>query len=150
VPTLSINANGQRRAFTLVEALMAAGILLMIVFAVTSAITAGQQHAFEAHKRIAGTLAAEELMGRLITEPYADLASWNGYTEAVGAMTDMYGQPMPQSFDAVGRDVTVVLSLEELPDVGVNIRGRTVTVRSFDTEAQTLAELTRFIPEPQS
>ena len=51
-----------RRGFTLMESLMASGILLVIVVAVTSAITAGQQHAYEAHLRIAASLAAEELL----------------------------------------------------------------------------------------
>jgi hypothetical protein len=146
IPTRS----GLRRAFTLLEALMASGILLGIVVAVTSAITAGQQHAYEAHRRIAATLATEELMGRLITIPYDDLTGWNGHTEAVGAMTDMTGQPMPESFEMVGRSVQVATSLENFEDLGVIVRGRTVQVRAFGSEGRTLAQLTRFIPEPQS
>jgi Tfp pilus assembly protein PilV len=137
-----------RRGFTLMEALMASGILLVIVVAVTSAITAGQQHAFEAHQRIAASIAAEELMGRLITFPYADLSAWNGYTEAVGAMTDMNSDPLPVSFDMVGRDVTVATTIKTLGDLSVIVQGRTVTVRAFNGEGRVLASLTRFIPEP--
>lgn len=139
-----------RRGFTLVESLMAAGILLVVVFAVTSAITAGQQHAYEAHQHIAATLAAEELMGRLVTEPYDDLAGWNGYAEAVGAMTDMDGQPLPQSVAMVGRQVTVTAALRRLEDLGVNVQGREVTVDAVDADGRVLARLTRFIPEPSS
>ncbi len=142
--------SGACRGFTLIESLMASGILLVIVVAVTSAITAGQQHAFEAHQRIAATLAAEELMGRLTTETYTNLAAWDGYTEAVGAMTDQAGRQMPTSFAAVGREVDVTTTLRTLNGLGVNILGRTVQVRTFDRDDRTLAELTRYIPEPQS
>jgi hypothetical protein len=37
--------NAHYRAFTLLESLMAAGILLAVVVSATTAITAGQQHA---------------------------------------------------------------------------------------------------------
>ena len=136
------------RGFTLMEALMASGILLVIVVAVTSAITAGPQHAIEAQQRIAASIAAEELMGRLITLPYADLSAWNGYTEAVGGMTDMRSDPLPVSFDMVGRDVNVSTTIKTLGGLGVIVQGRTVTVRAFNTEGRVLVSLTRFIPEP--
>ena len=54
--------SGLRRppgGFTLVEVMMAVSILLVVVVSVTAAITAGQQHAFEAHQRIGGTLVAD-------------------------------------------------------------------------------------------
>lgn len=140
----------QRNGFTLMESLMAAGILLVIVVAVTSAITAGQQNAFEAHQRIAATLAAEELMGRLGTEPWDNLSGWNGYTEPVGTMTDIGGQPMPLSFNMVGRQAEVTTTLKTLSGLGVNIRGRTVVVRAFDADGRILASVTRFVPEPAS
>lgn len=139
-----------RRGFTLLEALMANGILLVVVVAVTSAITAGQQNAYEAHQRIAASLAAEEMMGRLITDSYANLPSWNGYTEAVGKMTDVQGKPMPGSFGMVGRDVQVTTGLRTINEVSVTVQGRTVQVRAFNRHNRTLTQLTRFIPEPQS
>lgn len=138
----------RRSGFTLMESMMAAGILLVIVLAVTSAITAGQQNAYEAHQRIAASLAAEELMGRLVTEPWDDLSAWNGYTETVGTMTDIDGQPMPTSFDMIGRQVQVTTTLKTLSGLGVNIRGRTVVVRAFNDEGRILADLGRFVPEP--
>jgi prepilin-type N-terminal cleavage/methylation domain-containing protein len=140
----------QRNGFTLMESLMAAGILLVIVVAVTSAITAGQQNAFEAHQRIAATLAAEDLMGRLGTEPWDNLSAWNGYTEPVGTMTDIDGQPMPASFNMVGRQAEVTTTLKTLSGLGVNIRGRTVVIRAFDADGRILASISRFVPEPAS
>lgn len=137
-----------RRAFTLLEALMAAGILLVIVVAVTSAITAGQQHAQEAQLRIASTLAAEELIGRLSTKSYDELPSWHGHNEPCGTMTDGSGGTFPSTFNGVGRSVTVVQSLESVPGTGVQVLGRTVRVRAFDTLNRTLAELQCFVPQP--
>ncbi|MHC5048179.1 MAG: type IV pilus modification PilV family protein [Planctomycetota bacterium] len=45
------------------EALIASAILFAGVLAVISAITSGQQKAFEAEQQVMATLAAEELMG---------------------------------------------------------------------------------------
>ena len=139
-----------RRGFTLLEALMAAGILLVVVIAVTSAVTAGQQHAYEAQQHIAASLAAEELMGRVMVQPYADLPTWDGHTEAVGTMTDVSGSPMPGSFNMVGRDVQVTTTMKTLAELDVRVQGRTVRVRGFNAEGRVLVELSRFIPEPQS
>lgn len=141
---------GCRRAFTLLESLMAAGILLCVVVAVTSAVTAGQQQAYEAQQRIAAGLAAEELMSRLMAKPYSDLATWHGHTQAVGTMTNMAGHAMPDMFDGIGRNVSVTTSLQEIPDIDVRVRGRTVTVRAFDQTGRVLSELQRFVPEPSS
>ena len=129
---------------------MAAGLLLTIVIAVTSAVSAGQQNARAAHERIAGALAAEELMGRLTTEPWANLASWDGHREAVGTMADQAGAAFPDAFHMVGREVEVVTSLQAVGGLGVNVRGRSVTVRAFNADGRELVSLTRFVPEPQS
>jgi hypothetical protein len=127
---------------------MAAGILLGIVMAVTSAITAGQQHALEAQHRIAGAIAAEELLSRLVIDSYDNLAKWNGFAEAVGTLTDATGDAMPAMFDAIGRTVDVTTETREIEALGVTIKGRCVIVRALDSEAQVLAELTHFMPEP--
>lgn len=129
---------------------MAAGILLIVVVAVTSAVTAGQQQAYEAKQRIAASLAAEELMSRVLVEDYANLPSWHGHTEAPGAMTDMAGHAMPENFDGIGRDVQVTTSLRVLVDVDVRVRGRTIEVRSFTVDGRVLTDISRFVPEPQS
>jgi len=132
------------------EALIASGILLVAVVAVTGAISAGQQNAYEAHVRIAGVFAAEELMGRLVAVDYDDLPGWNGFAEAPGEMTDMNDAPFPENFDMVGRDVEISTSLKKLDDLNVNIRGRDVIVTAVDADGSALVTLNRFIPEPQS
>lgn len=129
---------------------MATGLLLMVVVSVTSAITAGQQHAYEAHQKIAASLVAEELMGRVAADDYDQLLTWNGHTEAVGDMTDMAGSPMPSALQMVGRDVRVTIGLQTISGMDVRVRGATVTVRAFNGEGRTLASISRFVPEPQS
>jgi hypothetical protein len=129
---------------------MASGILLTIVVTVTSAINAGQQHSYEAQTRIVGTLAADELLGRITSEDYYHIVEWNGHKEEVGAMTDMAANDLPESFSMVGRKAEVASSLLTLADLDVRVRGYTVTVRSFDGHGRILAEVTRFVPEPQS
>jgi type II secretory pathway pseudopilin PulG len=151
VPSIcSIRRRTVHRAFTLLESLMAAGILLGIVIAVTSAVTAGQQNAWEAQRLIAGTIAAEELMGRLSTEDYDALSTWNGYSEAVGTMTDAQGAAFPESFDPVGRQVSVATELQTYAGLGVIIRGKKVTVQSLGADSEVLCTITRFFPEPSS
>ena len=129
---------------------MATGILLAVVVSVSSAITAGQQNAYEAQQRIAGTLAAEELLGRLITLPYDQLPAWHGHSEAVGTMTDMAGESMPGSMGMVGRSVRVITTMQTLGALDVRVQGRSVRVVSFNAEGRVLAELRRFVPEPQT
>jgi type II secretory pathway pseudopilin PulG len=149
-PRIRRRARSVRRGFTLIEALMAAGMLLGIIVAVTSAITAGQQNAHEAQQRIAGALAAEELMGRIATEPYARIATWNGHVEDVGELTDAGDEPLPSTLQGVGREVQVASGMKNISGLDVRVRGLTVTVRSFNSGGRSLAQITRFVPEPQS
>jgi hypothetical protein len=130
--------------------MVAVTILLTTVVAVTSAVTAGQQQAFEARQRIAAGLAAQELMSRLIAEPYANLPTWDGHTEPVGKMTDLAGDPMPETLSAVGRSVEVSTVLKTLTPLDVRVRGREITVTSFDESGRVLSELVEFAPEPQA
>ncbi|MCA9295754.1 MAG: hypothetical protein KC983_04540 [Phycisphaerales bacterium] len=126
---------------------MAAGILLGIIVAITSAITAGQQHTLEAHTRIAGALASEEMLSRLVAVDYDDLLAWNGYTESVGSMTDVHGAAMPDVFNLIGRSVTVTTEMKTITELGVKIRGRMIQVQSFDQNGQILSEINHFVPE---
>ena len=123
--------------------------MFIVVTAITTAVTAGQQHAMEARERIAGALVAEELIGRLRTAAYADLPGWDGYREEVGAMINFDGKSMPESVSMIGREVAVTTALEEIAPIGVNIRGRFVTVRAFNFDGRAVAELECFIPEPR-
>jgi hypothetical protein len=65
-------------------------------------------------------------------------------------MVDHDGQPLPESFITLGRDVEVTTSLETIPDLGLQIRGRTVQVRAFNADGRVMADLRQFVPEPTS
>lgn len=138
------------RGFTLIEALIASSILLGIVTAVTAAVVAGQQQAFEAQQRIAAALAADALMARLAALPYTDLPKWNGHHEPAGDMIDERGDAMPPAFDGVGREATIINTFRSFNPPDVNIRGVTIRVRAFDSVGNTLVTLERFVPEPQA
>jgi type II secretory pathway pseudopilin PulG len=133
--------------FTLLESMLAASLLFVIVVAVLSAITSGQQHAYESHLRIAGTLAAEDLMGRLSTASYSTLPSWDGHKENVGAMTDADSVAMPAMFNMIGRKVTVTTSIETLPN-GVKVRGHLLLVQAFGRDNRVVASMQQFVLEP--
>ena len=123
---------------------MASAILSAAVLAVTWAITAGQQHAYEAQQRIAATLAAEQLIGEILRDDYGQLkANWHGAIDMPGSL--------PDPFEMIGR--TAMVSdpiIETLPLPNVDVRGRTVTVQAFDPRWRTLAEIAHFVPEPSS
>lgn len=144
---LTTRRTAAQRGFTLIESLMACGILLVTVIAVTSAVTTGQQHAFYAHQRIAGTLAAEELMSRLETLDYESLVIGH-QVEPVGTLTDAQNLGFPESFETVGREVWIAQVDEDVDNLGVTVRGRLIRVRSFDDNDHTLADVARFIAEP--
>ena len=89
-------------------------------------------------------------MGRLTTVDYGTLPSWNGHREPVGTMTGLDGAPLPESFDGIGREVTVTLMIQEMTDLDVKIQGRQITVRSFNVTGRVLVELEHFVAEPAS
>jgi prepilin-type N-terminal cleavage/methylation domain-containing protein len=138
-----------QRGFTLIESLMASGVLLITVLAVSAALTAGQQHAYEAHQRIAGALAAEEMMGRVSSYGFDELRPLHR-VEAVGELVDAARQPFPESFAGVGREIWILETMEKIEGLNVQIRGYRVRVRTFDANNITLADIGRFVPEPAS
>jgi hypothetical protein len=127
--------SGVRRAFTLMETLIASAILFAGVLAVISAIMAGQRKSFEAERQIAATLAAEELMGQYVQMDYADLD----------------GLPSLQAIGEMFALTTVTPFEEDLPGLNVRVHGRSVRieVRQNASDLRPLAELTHVIPEPQ-
>lgn len=145
-----IRSRHRRRGFTLLEAIIASTILLGIVTAVTGAIVAGQQNSLAARERIAASFAAEALMGRILCGTYDNIASWHGHREDPGTMVDEMDQPLPESFGTIGRSVLVETTLNSVDTLGVYVRGRTITVRAFNTNDETLVTLQRFVPEPSS
>jgi hypothetical protein len=129
---------------------MATSILVGVVFAVTMAITAGQQHSIEARKNIAAALAAEELLGKMVATPYNQLNQFNGLSEEDGNLIAIDGNALPASFDGLARYATVSAMSLSVDGLGVVIQGKMLTVWIEDKKQRSLIELTRFVPEPQA
>lgn len=139
-----------RRGLTLVESLIASVLLVTVVTAVLGALSAGHQHALEAKRLITASLAAEQLMARVTTTPYTDLARWDGWEESPGTATNAQDAALPDLFELVGRRVTITSATQELDQVQVVLQGSLVTIESFDDQGRVLTRLVRFIPEPQA
>ena len=116
---------------------MASAILFAGVLAVISAVLTGQNQAFEAQRRLAATMAADELMSEIATMDYGDI-------DALPAV-----QPSGEFIAIVTDSVTD----QELIGLGVRVRGTSVNIRIVPSMAElgnTLAEIEFFIPEPPS
>lgn len=138
-----------RRGFTLLESLIATGILLVAVVAISSAVTAGQQHAFEAQLRISGAIAADELLGRIDGTAYDDLVNtWHGFREDAGDMRTLQDDAFPGVFARIGRRVSMTNTNHALPGIQVNIHGLLIEVVAFDDRGETLLTISRFVPQP--
>jgi len=133
-----------------VESLVAAVLLVTVVTAVLGALSAGHQHAMEAKKLITASLAAEQLMARVTTTPYAQIGEWDGWEETAGTATNANDEAMPGLFELVGRRVIVRSGSEQLDEVQIVLQGSFVTIESYGDDGRVLARLVRFIPEPQA
>lgn len=136
-----------RRAFTLVEALVASTLLGMVVLAVISAVSSSQTLSFEGQKSILAAMAADDLMAELVTMPYGELRIQNGLDQPIGSMATLSGSAYTDTVWPLGRRVEVVEENRVHQDLGVVIRGMKVTVRVRD-EARDLVIIETFVPEP--
>lgn len=139
-----------RKGIALMEAMLAVGILILAVTAITSAIVSGQQQSLAARETIIGSVAAESLLATVSNGPWESLDSWNEYTEEVGEITDPIGMPLSGDWDLIGRRVKVEDTEVFVEPLMVYIRGRNITVVSFSKSNRTLSTVERFVPEPQT
>ena len=124
------------RGLTLMESMMASAILAGAVVTVIYAITAGQQHAYQAKEQIAASLAADKVLGDIIRKPYNDIGSSGGFTVANGLPVLISSAP----------DSDKLFS-----GVSVRVRGTVVTLQVLTADgSKTLTEVTHFVPEPPS
>jgi len=136
-PSTQDNARRLRRGFTLMESLMASAMLFAGVLAVITAIMGGQKRAFEAQRRVEAALIVEELMGDIAITDYSDLSSLPPMRTAGPFLAITTQQPVD----------------EDLPNLGVRVRGTQLQVRIVPNIAEiavTLAEVNLYVPEPQS
>ncbi len=159
---------GNRKGgFTLVEALVAAVILLIGVMAISVAVSSGQMQMYHAVHAQRGAQLAGELMARVLALPYFDpdgasapgpevgetsvldfdnADDFHGYSQAPGQVRDVAGNLYPASFQVFSRSVTVEYGSESVPGLGNPIPGLTVTVTVQDSKGLTWTS-TRFVRE---
>ena len=108
-----------RRAFTLIEALLAAVILAMAIMAITMPFTVGAQNEQEDARRSLAVSLAQEMMEEILSKPFEDpdghtytcgpdpgepwrskfdnIDDYDGYTEASGNITSFDGEVVTTS-----------------------------------------------------
>lgn len=128
----------RRRGITLIESVLAAAILAMAVMAVFSAIGAGTAHAQESGRRIAGTMANEALLARVLLDKGADLQAWNGFIETPGNLRDAQQELLALPQQTIGRRVFVTSENRSLPGFEP-VDGYLVRVEAFDEQNRTLS-----------
>ena len=144
----------RRRGLTLFESLIAIGLLLATVTAVMSALAAGRQHANEARLSLSAGLAAEMLMARVTAgastaQGWNELDEWNGYQESVGEIEAGSGALLPEAYQSMDLNVQMFDGRHDIPAIAVEVDGRDIKVEARDTRGMLLAEVVRFVPEPQ-
>lgn len=135
-----------RRGLTLIESVIAVAILSLAITAVFGALTAGTAHVEAGADDLAATVAAEDLMSRLLAEDGADPSDWNGHRETAGALVDGNGIRLQGGIDRVGREVEVVPERRRLGE-GPLLEGWTIRISTFDDGGRDLGTLTRWVPK---
>lgn len=136
-----------RRAFTLLEALVASVILGASVIAVVSAMSTAQKLAFEGQKRVLGAMAANDLLIELSTLDYSVLRAHAPINHTMGQMLTTDGAKYPESFWAVGRSATFEETKFRDSKSDAIIRGVKVLVTCRD-EDKSLCTIEAFFTEP--
>ena len=136
-----------RRAFTLLEALIASVILLMAVMACTMAIHAGRQYSLFGQDQVNATLAADALLSEILAAPYADIPGYDDLEDAPGSLATPAGAAYPTTYNRVGRRVQVASATQSIPNIGV-IQGYDVLVIGYNVDGEILCTLKRFVPAP--
>ena len=135
------------RGFSLLEAVIAMVILAMTFTTIASAIGAGSGSARETRNQVMATLAAEELLSELLSEPWVALSVRNGYRESTGQSRAPDGRIEKDRAELL-RVVEVVDETRHLEPIGMDIDGRVIRIHVEDRSSRTIISLERFIPKP--
>ncbi len=137
--------SSSRRAFTLLEALIACVILLMAVMACTMAIHAGRQYSLFGQDQVNATLAADALLSEILAAPYADIPGYDDLEDTPGSLATPAGVAYPTTYNRIGRRAQVASATQSIPNIGV-IQGYDVLVVGFNVDGEILCTLKRFVP----
>ncbi len=161
-----------RRAFTLLETLIASAILTFSVAAIAQSIVVGQAQTYEALHAQRAVFLAEALLeeilavgsnkptsflslygigpdlGEITRDLFNNIDDFHGLTDGVGlaTVTDALGIDYPDVFQLFSRAVSVVSETVTVPGLGA-VAGHTLTVTVTDERGRQW-HITRFVPEP--
>lgn len=156
--------------FTLMEVMFAVMVLAFSVAALTQAVVSGQSHTYEALHVSRAVALAEAMIDEVLSKPYDDpegaltvgpdagegsrdlfdnADDYDGFAEAAGAVQDQSGAVYPELYQKFSRAVTASYVTQNLPDLGGDHDGLSVTVTVTDQNGRTWS-ISRFIQEPAS
>jgi prepilin-type N-terminal cleavage/methylation domain-containing protein len=140
-----------RRAFTLVECLVALVIVAMAAAAASTAIGSGIAAQEDALRITLAAACAESRMTEVLTTEYGVVPNLAGH-EQPGALMASDGTAMPGLMAEMGRRTTVQAQPQAIPGfAGLVLTGWQVTVTVYDLDEdgdeRELAVLRRFRPE---
>jgi len=136
------------RGFTLLEALSASVILLLAVMATSMAMTAGHQHRLESQDQVQAALISEAKMAQILAVAYDNMDDYHGQDQSPGNLTTALLDPYPDTFDRLGRRVSVVADQIVIEGLEITIEGWTITIEAYDETNRVLCAIQRFVPEP--
>jgi type II secretory pathway pseudopilin PulG len=154
---------------TLLEALLATAVLLIVVTAVMSALSAGTAQSQEARRGVSATLACEMLMARItgvnpedfstdedwfrhFTEPVT-AGGWDGHAESTGGIR-AGREPalplLPSGYQTFSLHVTTNRRMHLIPaPISAAISGVEVAVESRSDD-RSITRIVRFLPLPRA
>jgi prepilin-type N-terminal cleavage/methylation domain-containing protein len=147
---MSMRYASRRRAFTLLEALIASVIVAMVALAASTSVAVGI--AVEEDNRLAvlAMHAAEQQMGTILEREYDDMASLAG-EEGVGAMLlppragTSVRESMGPAFDRLSRITAIATENRYFAQYnGHTVEGRRIEVTVLGPDGRELARLVRF------
>lgn len=150
------------------ETLIASAILSFVVASITYAIVAGQEVTYDSLHQLRATSLVEAMFEEVISKPYHDplgavaagpdagetsralfnnADDYHNFNEVAGAVSDAGGVLYPGPFQVFSRSVTAVYGTDNVPELGGDVPGLSITVTVTDTRGRTWSS-TQFIPEP--
>jgi hypothetical protein len=144
VTSTYIPSRPRRRGITLAESLFATALLAMAVAAVFSAIGSGASHADESARRIAATIAGEDLLAKTLLERGPNLDEWNGRQESHGQLTDLSGRRIAEPQQRVSRSVWIEREVRSLPGFDP-IEGRVIRVDTYTEDGRLIGSIMEWV-----
>ncbi len=160
----------RRHGLTLLETLLATAVLVVVVTAVMSALSAGRAQSEHAQQAIAASLSAEMLMARITGVNDADFATalawrshftddisqggWNGHLEQPGSLRagrEATLPLLPPTYQQCQLQVSTERRTQFIaPPIATAIDGVEVTVEARSPSDASITRIVRFIPVPHT